>query len=96
VTAHPQIVVFSESSLWTVARPLLASTLAACVVRPSAWSDFSRTLVDSQPPEVRPRFRSDLDKLMAGITRSLDAPNRERFTRGVHLFRADVLAYVRL
>ena len=91
-----QIVVFSEASLWTVARPLLSSTLAACVVKPAAWSDFSSAMVGSQPPEVRPRFKADLDKLMTGITRSLDAPNRERFTRAVHLFRAEVLTYVQM
>ncbi|KAA0166274.1 hypothetical protein FNF31_01500 [Cafeteria roenbergensis] len=91
-----KIVVFSEASLWTVARPLLSSTLAACVVKPAAWSDFSSAMVGSQPPEVRPRFKADLDKLMTGITRSLDAPNRERFTRAVHLFRAEVLTYVQM
>jgi exportin-7 len=91
-----QIVVFSEASMWTIARPLLAATLAACMVRPEAWNEFTATLVGTQAGAVKPRLASDLDKLMKGITKSLDAPNRERFTRAVHIFRVDALSYVTL
>lgn len=91
-----QIVVFSEASMWTIARPLLAATLAACMVRPEAWSEFTATLVGTQTGAVKPRLASDLDKLMCGITKSLDAPNRERFTRAVHIFRVEALSYVNL
>jgi hypothetical protein len=91
-----EIVVFSETSMWTIARPLLSSIIAASIVKATAWTDFVSTLVSSQPHDVRPRFAADMDKLMVGVTRSLDNPNKERFTRAIHLFRIEVLTYVRL
>lgn len=91
-----QIVVFSEASLWTISRPLLSATLAACAVDSSAWTSFVSQLVGTQQPDVRPRFSSEFDKLMRGITQSLDAPNRERFARAITGFRGEVLQFVRL
>ena len=94
-----QLVVFGESSTqWAMTRPMLPLILAADMVTPRSWDAFKESLTGSQPVEggVRARLVEELGKLMKDITRSLESPNRDRFSQRLSSFRLAVRSFVKL
>lgn len=94
-----QLVVFGDlTTQWAMTRPMLPLVLAADMVEPRTWDRFKEALVMSQPVEggVRARLVEEMGKLMKDVTRSLDSPNRDRFSKHLSSFRTAVREFVTL
>lgn len=86
-----RILVFGEAAnQWALARPLLALILASELDRPDSWEAFRAELVAGQPSDLRQRMAEELERLMSGLTRSLDVVNRDRFAQRLTVFRVAV------
>lgn len=72
---------------WSLARPLLSLILAAEAVRENSFLDMRAAVIDAQAVSDQPRMADELDRLMSGITRTLDGMNRDRFQNRITLFR---------
>ncbi len=94
-----QLLMFGEASTqWALSRPMLPLILAADIVQPQTWEAFKGSLVASQPEAdgVRAQLVEELGKLMKDITRSLDSPNRDRFSQHLSNFRLTVRTFIKM
>ena len=84
-----EMVLFEDcSNQWSLSRPMLSLIL----VNEAIFNDLRAQLIARQPMERRARLASCFDKLMAEVTRSLDAKNRDRFTQALSIFRTELYA----
>ena len=94
-----QLLMFGEASTqWALSRPMLPLILAADIVQSNTWEAFKTTLVSSQPEAggVQAQLVEELGKLMKDITRSLDSPNRDRFSQHLSSFRLAVRTFIKM
>lgn len=92
-----EAIVFADlPNQWSLTRPLLSLMVASVVIRPAAFDEYRVSLATTQPPELQDRLQREFDRLMDGITQSLDLPNRERFAQRMTVFRLAVREFVKL
>lgn len=79
-----EIVLFEDcSNQWSLSRPMLPLILAC----ESVYAQLRSQIVASQPTDRQPALSACLDRLMEGVTTSLDAKNRDKFTANLTLVR---------
>lgn len=83
------IVAFSDvSNHYTLSRPLLSLMVAAANVKKTAYAEMRDKVLAAQKNQAkREALKAEFKQLMAGVSSSLDAPNRERFARKLTLFK---------
>ena len=83
------MVLFEDcANQWSLSRPMLSLIL----VNEAIFNDLRSQLIARQPAERRARLAACFDKLMADVTRSLDAKNRDKFTQALSVFRTELYA----
>jgi exportin-7 len=83
------IVLFEDcSNQWSLSRP----TLSLILVNEAHYGALKAEITASMPPSKRPLMDGYFEKLMDGVTRSLEARNRDRFTQNLTVFRHDAKA----
>ncbi|KAK1281191.1 hypothetical protein QJS04_geneDACA015059 [Acorus gramineus] len=81
-----EIVLFEDcGNQYSLSRPMLS----LIIISEQMFADLKTQILASQPPDKRPRLSVCFDKLMEDITLSLEARNRERFTKNLTSFRHD-------
>ena len=84
-----EMVLFEDcANQWSLSRPMLSLIL----VNEAIFNDLRSQLIARQPAERRARLAACFDKLMADVTRSLDAKNRDKFTQALSVFRTELYA----
>ena len=84
-----EMVLFEDcANQWSLSRPMLSLIL----VNEAIFNDLRAQLIARQPAERRARLAACFDKLMADVTRSLDAKNRDKFTQALSVFRTELYA----
>lgn len=79
-----EIVLFEDcANQWSISRPMLSLIL----INEQMFNDLKAQILASQSPDQQPRLAQCFDKLMADVTRSLEARNRDKFTQNLTIFR---------
>uniref|UniRef100_A0A1D1YKH4 Exportin-7-B n=1 Tax=Anthurium amnicola TaxID=1678845 RepID=A0A1D1YKH4_9ARAE len=79
-----EIVLFEDcGNQWSLSRPMLSLIL----ISEQIFNDLKAQILASQPQDQRQRLSVAFDKLMADVTRSLEAKNRDKFTQNLTIFR---------
>jgi len=80
------IVLFEDcTNQWSLSRPMLSLIL----VNEQICGELKSQITQTMPPAKRPKMEGAFEKLMADVTRSLEARNRDRFTQNLTVFRHD-------
>ena len=83
------IVLFEDcSNQWSLSRPMLSLIL----VNEQIFGELKAQIAQTMPPAKRDKMEGCFEKLMADVTRSLEARNRDRFTQNLTVFRHDAKA----
>ncbi|GLJ18772.1 hypothetical protein SUGI_0335220 [Cryptomeria japonica] len=79
-----EIVLFEDcANQWSLSRPMLSLIL----INEQIFNDLKAQILASQSLDQQPRLAQCFDKLMADVTRSLEARNRDKFTQNLTIFR---------
>jgi exportin-7 len=82
-----QLVMTGEfSSTWSISRPLLGLV----ILHEQYFLQMKEQLINQQIEERRPKLRQHFEELMAGVENSLQAKNKDRFTRNLYNFAQGV------
>lgn len=83
------IVLFEDcANQWSLSRPMLSLIL----VNEQIYGELKAQITQTLPPAKRDKMEGCFEKLMADVTRSLEARNRDRFTQNLTVFRHDAKA----
>uniref|UniRef100_A0A1D1ZXG9 Importin N-terminal domain-containing protein n=1 Tax=Auxenochlorella protothecoides TaxID=3075 RepID=A0A1D1ZXG9_AUXPR len=84
-----EIVMFEDcSNMWSLSRPMLSLIL----VSEQVYEHVTKRVAASQPPERQSHLAACLERVMAGVTRSLEPKNRDKFTQNFTIARHDYRA----
>ena len=84
-----EIIVFEDcSNQWSLSRPMLSLIL----LNEQVYNDLKMQIVAMQPPERQQRLVECFERLMEGVSRSLESKNRDKFTQNLTIFRHDFRA----
>lgn len=82
----------AHANHWAVTRPILSLMLAS----EDSFTDYQANLINTQTAENQEKLREEFSKLTADVERSVDVPNRDRFTQKLTLFRLGVRQFLSL
>lgn len=84
-----EIVLFEDTgNQWSLSRPMLSLILLS----DEMFQNLKAQILSSQPVDQQQRLSSCFDQLMADVTRSLEAKNRDKFTQNLTKFRTSFRA----
>lgn len=82
-----EVVLFEDcANQWSLSRPMLSLIL----VSEGIFNELKAQLVATQPADRWARLAALFDKLMADVSRTLEAKNRDRFTQNLTSLRSEL------